>query len=36
MPERYVPWLQHVQNDLFDVGADIAVPARRRQARACA
>ncbi len=26
MPERYVPWLQHVQNDLFDVGADIAVP----------
>jgi len=26
MPQRYVPWLQHVQNDLFDVGADIAVP----------
>lgn len=26
MPARYVPWLQHVQNDLFDVGADIAVP----------
>ncbi len=26
MPERYVPWLQRVQNDLFDVGADIAVP----------
>jgi cob(I)alamin adenosyltransferase len=26
MPERYVPWLRHVQNDLFDVGADIAVP----------
>lgn len=26
LPERYVPWLRHVQNDLFDVGADIAVP----------
>ena len=26
LPERYGAWLQHVQNDLFDVGADIAVP----------
>ncbi|HMJ01522.1 MAG TPA: cob(I)yrinic acid a,c-diamide adenosyltransferase [Conexibacter sp.] len=26
MPERYVPWLRQVQNDLFDVGADLAVP----------
>jgi cob(I)alamin adenosyltransferase len=26
MPERYVPWVQRIQNDLFDVGADIAVP----------
>lgn len=26
LPERYVPWLRRVQNDLFDVGADIAVP----------
>ena len=26
MPEQYVPWLQRVQNDLFDVGADIAAP----------
>src|ERR1041384_2179603 len=26
MPERYVSWLQRVQNDLFDVGHDIAVP----------
>jgi cob(I)alamin adenosyltransferase len=26
MPERYVAWLRQVQNDLFDVGADIAVP----------
>jgi cob(I)alamin adenosyltransferase len=26
MPERFVPHLQRVQNDLFDVGADISVP----------
>jgi cob(I)alamin adenosyltransferase len=26
LPERYRPWLARVQNDLFDVGADIAVP----------
>ena len=26
LPEQYVPWLQRVQNDLFDVGADIAAP----------
>lgn len=26
IPKAYVAWLQHVQNDLFDVGADIAVP----------
>ena len=26
VPERFVPWLQRVQNDLFDVGADISVP----------
>jgi cob(I)alamin adenosyltransferase len=26
MPETYVTWLRHVQNDLFDVGADTAVP----------
>jgi cob(I)alamin adenosyltransferase len=26
MPEQYVTWLRHIQNDLFDVGADIAVP----------
>ena len=24
--DRFVPWLQRVQNDLFDVGADISVP----------
>jgi len=26
VPERFVPWLQRIQNDLFDVGADISVP----------
>ena len=26
LPERFVPWIQRVQNDLFDVGADISVP----------
>ncbi|HEY8582365.1 MAG TPA: cob(I)yrinic acid a,c-diamide adenosyltransferase [Capillimicrobium sp.] len=26
VPEPYVPWLQRVQNDLFDVGADLSVP----------
>ena len=26
MPEGYDEWLAHVQNDLFDVGADIAAP----------
>ena len=26
VPERYVGWLRRVQNDLFDVGADVSVP----------
>jgi cob(I)alamin adenosyltransferase len=26
LPERYAQWLAAVQNDLFDVGADLAVP----------
>ncbi len=26
VPERYAAWLQRVQNDLFDVGADLSVP----------
>jgi cob(I)alamin adenosyltransferase len=26
MPEAYGPWLRRVQNDLFDVGADISAP----------
>lgn len=31
LPGEYRPWLQRVQNDLFDIGADIAVPERRSQ-----
>jgi cob(I)alamin adenosyltransferase len=27
LPERYAEWLRRVQNDLFDVGADLSVPA---------
>ena len=26
VPERYAGWLRRIQNDLFDVGADISVP----------
>jgi cob(I)alamin adenosyltransferase len=26
LPEPYRPWLERIQNDLFDVGADIAAP----------
>src|SRR5690606_19508419 len=26
LPERFVPWLRRIQNDLFDLGADLAVP----------
>jgi cob(I)alamin adenosyltransferase len=26
LPEAYAGWLRHIQNDLFDVGADLAVP----------
>ena len=26
LPEQYRDWLRHVQNDLFDVGADISAP----------
>ena len=26
LPDRYADWLQRVQNDLFDVGADLSVP----------
>jgi cob(I)alamin adenosyltransferase len=26
MPSDYAEWLRHIQNDLFDVGADVAAP----------
>jgi cob(I)alamin adenosyltransferase len=26
LPEAYVAWLQRIQNDLFDAGADLSVP----------
>src|SRR5947199_7101645 len=26
LPEEYGAWLQRIQNDLFDVGADISAP----------
>jgi cob(I)alamin adenosyltransferase len=26
LPEQYAEWLGHIQNDLFDVGADLAAP----------
>src|SRR6202035_648819 len=26
LPEAYAEWLRRIQNDLFDVGADIAAP----------
>jgi cob(I)alamin adenosyltransferase len=26
LPDAYAKWLRHIQNDLFDVGADIAAP----------
>ncbi len=26
LPERFTGWLQRIQNDLFDVGADLSVP----------
>src|SRR3712207_1884268 len=26
LPAEQVPWLRRVQNDLFDVGADLSVP----------
>ena len=26
LPGDYAPWLRHIQNDLFDLGADLSVP----------
>jgi cob(I)alamin adenosyltransferase len=31
LPAEYRPWLGRIQNDLFDIGADIAVPEHRTQ-----
>jgi cob(I)alamin adenosyltransferase len=33
LPSAYGPWLERVQNDLFDVGADIAAPDDHERAR---
>jgi len=33
LPAPYAPWLQRIQNDLFDVGADIAAPAQEGRER---
>jgi cob(I)alamin adenosyltransferase len=33
LPERYDQWLRRIQNDLFDVGADISVPSGGRRER---
>jgi cob(I)alamin adenosyltransferase len=26
LPEHYAEWLEHIQNDLFDIGAELSVP----------
>ncbi len=33
LPEGYAAWLERIQNDLFDVGADISVPDGGERAR---
>jgi cob(I)alamin adenosyltransferase len=33
LPDQYADWLARVQNDLFDVGADIAAPAEAERKR---
>jgi cob(I)alamin adenosyltransferase len=33
LPEEFRPWLQQVQNDLFDLGADLSVPLDDRRER---
>ncbi len=30
LPDRWRPWLARIQNDLFDLGADLAVPEQER------
>jgi cob(I)alamin adenosyltransferase len=36
LPPAWDPWLTRVQNDLFDVGADLAVPEEEREDRSSA
>jgi cob(I)alamin adenosyltransferase len=33
LPEAWLPWLRRIQNDLFDLGADLAVPPGGEQER---
>lgn len=33
LPERFAPWLRQIQNDLFDLGADLSVPHDTEHAR---
>ena len=33
LSDAYVGWLREIQNDLYDVGADLAVPANDRQGK---
>src|SRR6185437_341647 len=33
LPERTAEWLRRIQNDLFDVGADLAVPSEDARER---
>ncbi len=36
LPDEWRPWLVRIQNDLFDVGADLAVPEEEREDRSSA
>jgi cob(I)alamin adenosyltransferase len=36
LPQRYAEWLQRIQNDLFDVGADLSVPEGNERLRVIA
>jgi cob(I)alamin adenosyltransferase len=36
LPERYAEWLRRIQNDLFDVGADLSVPEGKDRLRVIA
>ena len=36
LPEEFRPWLEQIQNDLFDLGADLSVPLEDDGASGCA